>query len=130
MHETDWVIDDWAIVKSTVHADDAGRLVPQDAFIAPEMRPFCGRLRAAQVNDGRPQGSASVVGKCLQRPGFEQGFVTSPILEVQGRCVRTINESRYVLGKPDPAFVVQCADKGWHVPTDEQPILVRSSWES
>jgi len=69
-----------------------------------------------------PETMVAVKGRCPNRGnGFEKGILTSPITRVKGRTIWTIN-SKYVLGKPDPAFVAFCRERGCHVPTHKHPL--------
>lgn len=68
----------------------------------------------------------SIVGQCPARPGFEEQICTSPIVRINGRRVCTSNNSRYVLGRPNPEFVKTCREKGWYVPTHKHPLRQRA----
>ena len=49
---------------------------------------------------------------------------TSNIVDIGGNKVRTQN-TIYVLGKPDPNYIKFCKEKGYHVPTELEPILCK-----
>lgn len=75
-----------------------------------------------------PETTISIQGEVYGHPRFMNGqhIITSPIRIIEttglfGTVVRTSSGSEYRIGKPDPAFVKQCKEKGWHVPTLEQP---------
>ena len=59
----------------------------------------------------------------LTRPDGEY-IRTSDVREVNGRVVRTRN-SVYTLGEPDERYVNWCIANGCHVPTPEQPIVMK-----
>ena len=62
------------------------------------------------------------------RPGFEDGITTSRIIKVQGRVVTTKSGTQYLLGEPDPDYVIWCRERGLHDPTNkEMPIRAVTS---
>ena len=67
--------------------------------------------------------NSAIQGTESSRPGFAAGIVTTQILQVQGRRIRT-NNSRYVLGRPDPAYIAECRKQGWPVPSHKHPLKV------
>lgn len=80
-----------------------------------------------------PECTLSFHGLAYGHPRFAEGqeITTSPIRLVVtqglfGTVVRTGSGSEYTLGEPDPAFVRKCREKGWHVPTRQQPLKVRA----
>lgn len=62
----------------------------------------------------------AVQAKSSDRPGFEDGIVTTRIVNVAGRVVTTKSGRQYQLGRPDPDFVTWCQVRGLHDPTNEK----------
>ena len=76
-----------------------------------------------------PETMICITGRCSNRGnGFEKAIITSPIARVDGRIVYTTNGSKYVLGKPDPAFVAFCRERGCHVPTHKHPLKIHKQF--
>jgi hypothetical protein len=68
-----------------------------DLYLAPEVNPVC--LVGYRDNDPRP-------------------VITSPIVEVNGRIIRTQSGSTYFLGEPSPEYLAYLESIGY--PYDEE----------
>lgn len=82
-----------------------------DPYLAPEQRPL------------------KVKGKVYDNPRFTEGeeIVTSHIVGVEGRIVRTRSGSEYLLdGPPEEAYVAWCLKNGVAPPSENEPIRVIS----
>jgi hypothetical protein len=60
----------------------------------------------------------AVQAKKSTRPDFEDGILTTRIINIQGRVVTTRSGTVYLLGEPDPDYVKWCLEHGHHDPRD------------
>ena len=75
-----------------------------------------------------PENSVQLLtGKIYKHATFDDGkrVSTSAIVSVNGNIIETKSGSFYKLGKPHNDYVAWCEDKGYHVPTPEEPIRVK-----
>lgn len=73
----------------------------------------------------------AIVGQVYGHPTRTDGkwTCTSPVRKIEGRLVTTASGSVYELGKPEDEYVEWCKAKGCHVPTDAEPIKIRTPQE-
>jgi hypothetical protein len=101
------IVSGWAMTDATptYHLENWSVRTGGDAFTPPERVLRC--LVGFRVEDS-------------------EEIITSPIDSVDGRSVRTMSGSVYILGAPDPAWLRWMLDNG--VPyDDERPIRARTS---
>jgi len=64
-------------------------------------------------------------GIAVNHPSFPANteVTTSDIVGVNKRLITTRSGSMYELGQPDPTYVQWCMNKGFHIPTEDCPIV-------